>query len=206
MQHAAMLDVVDLDLGIDPALDLDGLFHPIDSADGAGHFGKRFEIARQAEDGNHLVAFQPQGLARRPTGKLERDHPHPDQVGAVDTLETFGDHRLDPQKRRTLGRPVTTGAGPVFDAAKNHQRRARRLIGHRGVIDRGLRAIRALGIAALDPASVRIGQHFIPDPDIGESAAHHDFMVAAPRTIGIELADRHLPLQQILAGRCGALE
>ena len=65
----------------------------------------------------------------------------------------LGDHGLDTQKRRALGGPVAGRSGAVLFAAKDHQRRARGLIGHGRVVDRGLRAVRALGVAALDSPS-----------------------------------------------------
>ena len=70
------------------------------------------------------------------------------------------------------------------------------LIGHGGVVDRHCLAVRALGEAAFDS-----GHHLVLDADIGEGAAHHHFVVAAARAVGVEVARRHLALDQILAGR-----
>ena len=34
-------------------------------------------------------------------------------------------------------------------------------------------------------------QHFVADTDVGEGAAHHHFMVAAPRAVGVEIVWLH---------------
>ena len=119
----------------------------------------------------------------------------------MNPLERFRNHRLDPQQRRALGSPVAAGPRAIFNAAKDHQGHPGGLPGHRGIEDRCLLPVRPKGIAALDPI-----QHLVPDADIGEGAAHHHLMVAAPRAVGIELAHRHLPVRQIAARRGLVLE
>ena len=43
--------------------------------------------------------------------------------------------------------------------------------------------------------------HLVLDADVGEGATHHDFVIAAPRAIGIEILLADLALLQIDAGR-----
>ena len=45
--------------------------------------------------------------------------------------------------------------------------------------------------------------HLVLDADVGEGAAHHDLVVAAPRAVLVEVGDRDLVLLQVLAGRRG---
>src|SRR5690606_12659675 len=52
-----------------------------------------------------------------------------------------------------------------------------------------------LGDAAFDTR-----HHFVLDTDVGEGAAHHDFMVAPARAVGVEVLLRDAVFQQILAG------
>ena len=201
VQHPAVLDVLDLDGGIDPAPELDRPLGPVGVADGAGHHGERLQIAREPRDRDRLVALQPERPAVVAVGELERDHPHADEVRAMDALEALGDHRLDPEQRRALRRPVARRAGAVFDAADDDERHPALLPGHRRVEDRGLLAVRPEGVAALDPV-----EHLVADADVGEGAAHHHLVVAAPRAVGVEVPRVDLPLGQILAGRRRRLE
>ena len=92
----------------------------------------------------------------------------------MDTLEALGDHRLDAQQVSALGCPVAAGAGTVFLAGDHHQRCARGLVLHGGIVDRHFLARRDIQRVTAFFAA----EHFIADTDIGEGAAHHHFMVA----------------------------
>ena len=53
------------------------------------------------------------------------------------------------------------------------------LVAHGGVVDRHDGAVRlVLGDAALDA-----GDHLVLDADVGEGAAHHHLVIAAPRAV-----------------------
>ena len=41
----------------------------------------------------------------------------------------------------------------------------------------------------------------VPQPNVAESTAHHDVVVTAPRTVGVERAPRHIVRDQMLARR-----
>ena len=71
-----------------------------------------------------------------PSFKDQRQNAHAHEVGAVDTLKALGDHGAHAEQVGALGRPVTRGAGAVFLAGKDHQRRALGLVCHGRVIDR----------------------------------------------------------------------
>ena len=43
--------------------------------------------------------------------------------------------------------------------------------------------------------------HFVEDPDVGKGAAHHDFMVAAPAAIAVEIFFLDAEGEEIFAGR-----
>ncbi len=195
-----MFDILDLDRGIDPALERDLLHRAIGIGDRAGHLLLRLDRV-QPLDRHAFLARQAQRLAGVTAGELERDNTHANEVGAVDAFETFGDHGLDAQQVGALGGPVAAGPGAVLFPAEDDKRRPLFLVGHGGIIDRGLFAVGALGITALDTV-----QHLVLDADIGECAAHHHLVVAAPAAVGVELAHRHLPLDQVFARRGGFLE
>ena len=120
----------------------------------------------------------------------------------MDTLETFGDHGAHAEQRGALGCPVAAGAGAIFLAGDDHQRRAIGLVGHGSIIDGELLARRE--VARHAPFDAR--HHFVADADVGEGAAHHHFMVAAARAIGVELRLGHLAFGQVAAGRARFLD
>src|SRR3546814_9949510 len=59
----------------------------------------------QADDVEGLRAVEAERLRVLAVLELQREHAHADQVGAVDALEALGDHGLDAQQDRALGRP-----------------------------------------------------------------------------------------------------
>src|SRR6185437_5205811 len=56
------------------------------------------------------------------------------------------------------------------------------------------------GPAALDR------DHLVADADIGEGAAHHDFVVAAAGAVAVEVGLADLPFEQVVAGRAFLLD
>ena len=66
----------------------------------------RLDAAFQAFDIERFVAHELQCLRAVIADELQRQHPHTDQVAAMNTLEAARDHRLDAEQLRALGRPV----------------------------------------------------------------------------------------------------
>ena len=78
------------------------------------------------------------------------------------------------------------------------------LVAHGGVVDGHLLARRASGWCSRPRRRCRWRpHHLVLDADVGEGAAHHDLVVAAPRAVLVEVGDRDLALEQVLAGRRG---
>src|SRR3546814_13763597 len=88
-----------------------------------------------------------------------------------------------------------------FLARDDHERRSFRLVFHRRVIDRHLRAARDV----LGDSAFHAGRHFVTDADVGDGAAHHHFLVTAPRAIGVEVGLRDLMFLPLGAGRAVGL-
>ena len=141
--------------------------------------------------------FSPERLPGRPLLEHQREHAHADQVGTMDALEGLRDHGADAEQDRALGRPVARRAGAVFLAGEYHQRHVVGLVAHGRVVDRHALLVRIVnGDAALDAR-----HHLVLDADIGERAAHHDLVIAAPRAVLVEVLRAHLMIAQIFAGR-----
>src|SRR5690606_18857628 len=106
------------------------------------------------------------------------------------------------QQAGALGRPVARRAGAVFLAGEDDQRTAFRLIAHGRVVDRH-RLFRGevLGDAALD-----VGGDAVADADVGEGAAHHDFVVAAAGAVAVEVQGVDAVVGQVLTGGRGLLD
>ena len=54
--------------------------------------------------------------------------------------------------------------------------------------------------AALLDVAGGVARHEVLDADVGEGAAHHHLVVAAPRAVLVEVGDGHVVLQQVFAG------
>ena len=177
MQHAAMFDVFNLDRGIDAALEGDVLHGSVGHRDGAWHLLEWLD-GIEARDRDSLVPAQAKGLAAVPVCEFKRNHAHAHKVGAVDTLEAFAITALTPRSAVPLAAQSREEPAPYCSPPKITKRRACGLMRHGRVIDRGLRAVRPFGVATFNAV-----QHLVLDADVGEGAAHHDFVVAAARAV-----------------------
>src|SRR5918999_4388550 len=157
--------------------------------------GERAGTVLERRQVERFLSHQPQGLHRLPFGELQRQHAHPDQVGPMDPLVRLGDHKANAQQARALRRPVARRAGAVLPAGKHAERRPLGRVLHRRLVDRCDLAV-LLGEPAL---GARCQQ--VPQPDVGEGAAHHDLVVPASRAVGVEVALLHPVLDQVLPGR-----
>src|SRR5215208_6171842 len=101
----------------------------------------------------------------------------------MDALIAFGDHSSNTQQSRALSSPVARRAGTVFLACEHYQRYIFPLVAHGRVINAHLIARRDVsGIAALRIRRKRIAQAYV-----GKGTAHHDLVIAAARSIRVEV-------------------
>ena len=59
--------------------------------------------------------------------------------------------------------------------------------------------------AAFLHVAVRILHHVVLDADVGERAAHHHLVIAAPRAVLVEVGRRNVVVEQILSGGLAVL-
>ncbi|MDX6694663.1 MAG: hypothetical protein QOF02_2266 [Blastocatellia bacterium] len=144
----------------------------------------------KAGDVERLRAIESERLRARPFLELTRQDAHADQIAAMNALEALRDDGLHAEQARAFGRPVTRTARAVFVARKDDERNVRRLIMNRSVVDAHLLVD---GLQA-SHAAFDAGNHQIPDADVGERAAHHHMMIAAPRAVGFEIFNRQAAL------------
>src|SRR5215212_11050200 len=98
VQDAAVAEILDLVERIDPAHQRRLLHGAVRGFDLGDEPLARLEVAREAPDGDGLVALQAEA---RPGGvalEHERRDPHADEVRAVDALEALSDHGPDAQQ------------------------------------------------------------------------------------------------------------
>src|SRR5580693_9800116 len=107
-------------------------------------------------------------------------------------LEALGDDGPHAEQHRALGGPVARGAGAILLAGDDDQRRAVGLVAHGRIVDAHLLTARKI---QRDPA-FGARQQEIAQTDIGEGAAHHDFVIAAARAVLIEIRWLYVLLEQ----------
>ena len=96
-----------------------------------------------------------------------------------------------PLAAQSRDEPVPYSLPPNID-----QRHALLLVAHRRVVDRHLLAGRiVLGDAAFDAR-----HHLVLDADVGERAAHHYFVIAAPGAVAVEVPLLDPMRDEIFAG------
>src|SRR5947209_16518678 len=165
-------------------------------------YAERHVLARpdldaiEADDIENLRAVEAQRLGVRVLLELQGEHAHADEVRAVYALEALGDDGAHTQQERPLRRPVARTAGSVLLPGDDDQRKPRRLVVHRRVVDAHLLAD---GLQSSD-AAFGARHHQILDADVGERTAHHHLMVAAARAVGVEVLHLDAPKQKIATG------
>ena len=87
----------------------------------------------------------------------------------------------------------------VLLAGQDDERRAFALVAHRGVEDRHLLA----GGNVQRHAAFDTRQQQVAQPDVGEGAAHHHFVIAAPRAVLVEIRRLHALLDEVARCRAG---
>src|SRR3954469_14921284 len=110
LENAAVLEVIELVEGIDPANQRYPLKRSAAHHDLGNQALARLEFPMQAAERDLLIALEAQGLPRSAFLEYQRHHAHADQVRAVDALERLADHRADAEQHRALGGPVARGA------------------------------------------------------------------------------------------------
>ena len=86
--------------------------------------GEFFDYVADAGDLEDFFAGQLERFGGLSGAKLQRQNSHADQVRAVNAFVAFGDDGANSQQARAFRRPVARGAGAVFFAGKNDERRA----------------------------------------------------------------------------------
>src|SRR5262245_12607354 len=206
-QDAAVLVVIDLDRRIYAQLHRDLFSGPVRAAYDQRDILLRPDPAVESDDVESFRAVEVERLRADAFFELQRQHAHSDQVAAVNPLEALGDDRAHAQQPRPLRRPITRTASAVLLARDYDQRRPFRLILHRRVVDAHLLAVRIM----LRHAAFHAGDHQILDAHVGERAPRHDAVVAATRTVAVEvghidaLPDQVIPRRRSRFDRpCGA--
>ena len=122
----------------------------------------------------------------------------------MDPFEGLGDHRTHAQQRGALGRPVARRARSVLLAAEHDQRDAGLLVVLRGVVDEGLRPAILGEVTGVTTGDVV--EQLVAQPDVGEGSADHHLVVAAPRSVGVEVLLFDAVGLQVLRRRCALLD
>ncbi len=155
----------------------------------------RGEVGQPA-DVEDLSPGEAQRLGVLARQELERQYAHLREVRAVDALVRAGDHRADAEKRGSLRGPVAAGARAVFVAGEHQERHALGPVALGGVKDRHLLSIGQVH----RHAALHLRHQLVAEADVREGAAHHHLVVAAARTVGMEMLRVHAALHQPARG------
>ena len=117
----------------------------------------------------------------------------------MDALVALGDHGPDAEECRAFRGPVARRARAVLLAREHDQRRAGGLVLHRRVVDRQLLARRQVD----RPVAFGARRELVLETDVRERAAHHDLVIAAPRTVTVEVLLLHAEAHEVLLHRFG---
>src|SRR5437763_15510320 len=115
----------------------------------------------------------------------------------MDPLVALRDHEPDAEERGPLGRPVAARPAAVLLPREHRQGDALAPVPLGGVEDREHLSAREMG----RPRALGPGCELVAEPDVGERAAHHHFVVPATGTVGIELTRRDAMLLQVAPRR-----
>ena len=167
-----------------------------------GHGHLRRLAVLEPDDVERLMAGETERLTALAREVLQRDDPHHQQVGAVDALVALGDGRLHAEQVRPLRGPVAGRAGAVLLPREDDRRRALGEVALGGGEDRHLLA----GREVHRPRPLGAGHEQVAEADVGERAAHHHLVIAAPRPVGVEVDRLDAVPDEVLPGRRVALD
>ena len=148
-----------------------------------GHFDRTRLGIFEVTEVEGFTTREPKRLRVLTVHELAGDHAHADEIRTMDTLEAFGDDGFDAEQHRAFGGPIARGARAVLLAREDDERRTGSLILHRRVVDRH----RLVGGQVDRDAALGTRRQQIAQPDVGEGATHHDFVVTTACTVGIEV-------------------
>src|ERR1700674_5495078 len=109
-----------------------------------------------------LAPRQLKRLAILSLSEFQRQHAHPDQVAAMDSLEALGDRGAHAEQQRTLGRPIARRTGAVLLTRDHDQRHAFLAVAFAGLENRGLLAVGQMERQAALDSRHELG----PEPDM----------------------------------------
>src|SRR5690606_10083839 len=134
-----------------------------------------------------VQAQRRRAVARR---ELQGQDAHADEVAAVDPLVALGDDRLDAEQVRALRRPVARTAGAVLLARDGPEGDALGLVLRGRAEGRGVRAADVAVAEVAGRPARGAGRDLVVAAAVGERAAHHDVVRAAPGAVLAEVAGR----------------
>ena len=189
--------VLDVDRPVEPGDRRETSLGAVIRGRGHGHGLLRGRSVLEAADGQPLAPGQAERRGRVAGRELERQDAHPDEVRAVDPFVALGQDHPHAEQRRSLGRPVARRPGAVLAAGDDRGPDPFVGVAHRRVEDEPFLAVGQVDrVRAFLPLDQPVAQ-----ADVGERAADHHLVMAAPRAVRVELERRDPVLLEPLAGR-----
>src|SRR5205085_8803641 len=128
--------------------------------------------------------------------ELARQHAHADQVTAMDAFEALCNNGFHAQQTSPFSSPIAGRSGSVFLSGDYDERNLLFLIFHRGIVNAHALTVRLVQ----SYSAFRSRHHQVLDAHVRKRAAHHHLMIAAPRTIAVEVLNLDSLLLQVHTG------
>ncbi len=203
VQDAAVAPVVDLDQRVEPGRDREAAARAVGALELDDHVLARLDLARQAADGQLLLAGQAQRLGVLPVPELPaaaRPCPPGWSGGCARSSRRSPPARpaaacpWRPSRAscpsRTPCRPGSRAGSACRLGSARRRRRCVKLLARRA------------GARCTPPSTP--GTMQVPEPDVGEGAAHHHLVVAAPGAVAVEVLPARRPCSiEVAPGRAG---
>ena len=194
-----MLEVLALGRRVHANRRLEGNLGPVGLLRRHIHHARLGQALREVHDADRVLlrAVQAQAFSAFALFELQRHHAHADKVRAMDTLEAFRERRADAQQHGALRRPVARAAAAVHLAGYHDQRNAGLLVAHGRIEQRDNLVLDEVA----GPAALLAFRKLVGQLHVGERSAHHDLVIAATGTVGVEVRRNDAAFLQVLRRR-----
>src|SRR5690554_1840266 len=164
----------------------------------------QFQLRTRGRGTFYVVGFGAVQLQRVACGaflKLQGHNTHADQVGTVNTLETFGNDGFHTCQGYTLGGPVTGRTLTIVGAGDDDQRLLAFHVGFNGFPHaHGLAFRLYAGQGALHHFAVFVPNHFVEQFRVGQGGTLGSQVVTTVGGVGVKVFLRQAHLVQVFTG------
>lgn len=113
----------------------------------------------------------------------------------MDSLVALSNDGLDTLEVRSLGSPISGGAGAVFLTSKNDE-----LVAFRLILSGSIEDSEFLSGRNVDGFRSDLVYHLVDESGVGEGTTGHDFIVTSSGAVGVEVLSLNVAFVQVSRG------